>query len=212
MEKKKVRLAVRNKEQSKQRLLDAVGKLLQSKGFAALKVNDIAATAGLDKKLIYNYFGSTDQLIDAYIRSLDFWSNAAPVDAGAHSSDGGKGLMKQLLTSQFDAVAENKELQKILLWGISEKRKSLKRVADEREARGEQILSNIIDVHFGAGATRLRAIMALVVAGIYYTNMYAGVNASTFCGIDITKPEGKEELKKAIETIVDLVYQKGALE
>ncbi|RYF76746.1 MAG: TetR/AcrR family transcriptional regulator, partial [Cytophagaceae bacterium] len=50
---------VRNKEKSKQRLLDAVGKLLKSKGYAALKVNDIAATAGLDKKLIYKYFGGT---------------------------------------------------------------------------------------------------------------------------------------------------------
>jgi AcrR family transcriptional regulator len=43
----------RNKERSKQQFLDAVGNILKTKGYRYLKVNEIAATAGLDKKLIY---------------------------------------------------------------------------------------------------------------------------------------------------------------
>lgn len=59
---------VRNKENTKQLFLDAVGELLRTRGFSALKVNDIAATAGLDKKLIYKYFGGRDQLLDQYLK------------------------------------------------------------------------------------------------------------------------------------------------
>ncbi|MCH5685732.1 TetR/AcrR family transcriptional regulator [Niabella sp. W65] len=49
MKRKIVEGPIRSKEKSKQKLLNAVGKLLKTKGYTGLKVNDIAATAGLDK-------------------------------------------------------------------------------------------------------------------------------------------------------------------
>ncbi|RTZ46386.1 TetR/AcrR family transcriptional regulator [Chryseobacterium arthrosphaerae] len=50
MERKSAAGSIRNKERSKKKFLDAVGKILKTKGYAGLKVNDIAATAGVDKK------------------------------------------------------------------------------------------------------------------------------------------------------------------
>lgn len=196
----------RNKEKSKQKLLNAVGKILETKGFAALKVNDIAATAGLDKKLIYNYFGGTEQLIEAYISSRDFWSNVSVDDLPADITDGGLNAVKQIFTAQFDAVHENKELQKILLWGITERRKSLQKIADAREQSGEELLVSLIDPHFGEEARSFRAAAALMVSGIYYLNLYAGLNANTFGGIDVTTDEGREDIKKAIGMMLDLLY------
>lgn len=208
MEKKTAKPRERNKDKSKQQFLDAVGKILKTKGYAGLKVNDIAATAGLDKKLIYKYFGGVDQLIDEYIRSLDFWSNVTPEDMPP-ITDGGEAMAKKTLVEQFDYVGSNKELQKILLWGLSEKRKSLKRVADEREAVGEVLLSNITDPHFGEQASRFRAAMALLVSGAYYLNLYP-VNTKTFCGIDVTTEEGRNEIKKALEMVVELVFERSS--
>lgn len=206
MQKKVSKPRERNKDKSKQQLLDAVGRLLRTKGYTALKVNDIAATAGLDKKLIYKYFGGTDQLVDAYIRSQDFWSNISSDDIPACVPDGGLALSKQMLTEQFDYVAQHKELQKILLWGLSEKRRSLKKLADDREASGEVLFSHIADPFFNEDATRYRAIMAIMVSGIYYLTMYTNVNGRTFCGIDLSAPEGKKDIKCALEKLMDLVY------
>ena len=138
MERKIIEGSVRNKERSKQKFLAAVGKILITKGFSALKVNDIAATAGLDKKLIYTYFGGTDQLIDEYIQSQDFWSNVKSEEVEIDMTDGGQALSKAMLVSQFDHVYKNKELQKIILWGLTENRKSIKRLAEKREEEGEQ--------------------------------------------------------------------------
>lgn len=197
----------RNKERSKQQLLDAVGSILVSKGFAALKVNDIAATAGLDKKLIYRYFGSKDNLVDEYIRSLDFWSNVKKDDTGFDFTDGGREFTKQMLQQQFDYTSDSKAFQKILLWGLYESRKSLKRVADDRETNGEILLTNITDPFFAEKSNLYRAVTALLISGIYYLNMYAGVNATTFCGIDLTTAEGKEEIKRALAVVVDLLYK-----
>ena len=111
MEKKTGQPRARNKEQSRQLLLNAVGKIMETKCFAALKVNDIAEVAGLDKKLIYNYFGGREQLIEEYISTRDFWSNVSMDNLPEDASSGGLEGLKTIFTSQFDAVYENKALQ-----------------------------------------------------------------------------------------------------
>lgn len=200
---------VRDKEKSKQKFLNAVGKLLRTKGFSALKVNDIAAVAGLDKKLIYKYFGGRDQLVDQYLVSIDFWSNVKQDDAQPIITDGGQEFTKQMVLQQYDYVASNKEFQKILLWGLSEKRKSLQNLADEREVVGEVLLKNITDPFFKDKAENFRASMAIIISGAYYLNMYSGASNSTFCGIDPAKEQGEKAIKKAIVNLVDMLYEDG---
>lgn len=205
MIRKAVAGSIRNKERSKEKFLDAVGEILETKGYTGLKINDIAAKAGVDKKMIYTYFGGTDQLIDEYIHSLDFWSNVTN-EAAPEITDGGQEFSKQMLTQQFDYVASNKNLQKILLWGVAEKRNALKRIADDRELSGELLFTRITDPYFTENAEEYRAIMAILISGIYYLNMYKGMNADTFCGIDLTKETGTDIIKKALEKLIDLVY------
>lgn len=207
MEKKIDVKPLRNKENSKQKFLDAVEKILHSKGFAGLKINDIARTAGLDKKLIYTYFGGRDQLIDEYIHSQDFWSNVKDKSGGAALNDGGKVLSKAMLQSQFDYVFKNKEFQKILLWGLLENRKSLKKLADKREENGEILFKNIADPHFKENAKRYRAIIALLISGIYYLDIYATTNDCTFCGLDLKSAEGRSEINDALSFLIDKAYE-----
>jgi len=199
--------SLRNKEKSKQKFLDAVEKILHTKGFAGLKVNDIARTAGLDKKLMYNYFGGKDELIDAYIRSQDFWSNVKNESAGPMVNDGGKTFSKTMLLSQFDYVFRNKEFQKILLWGLIENRKSLKKLADNREENGAILFESITDPHFNENAKRYRAIIALLISGIYYLDIYATTNDCTFCGLDLKSTTGRSEIENAISFLIDKAYE-----
>ena len=63
---------VRNKEQTKQCLLDAVDSLVEESGYEALGINAVAAKAGVSKMLIYRYFGSLEGLIAAYIQQYDY--------------------------------------------------------------------------------------------------------------------------------------------
>lgn len=43
------------------------------------------------------------------------------------------------ILSQYDNLKKNKELQKIILWGLSESKPILKKIADEREEIGEML-------------------------------------------------------------------------
>ena len=62
---------MRDKDQTKQKILQAVGKLLATGG--GLGVNVIAREAGVDKVLIYRYFGGLPELLRAFMTSGEFW-------------------------------------------------------------------------------------------------------------------------------------------
>lgn len=206
MARKVVQGPIRDKEKTKQKLLAAVGKILRTKGYSGLKVSKIAVVAGFDKKLIYEYFGSTEKLIDEYIRSQDYWSKINE-DIDVDFSDGGKELSKKAIINQFEHLKKNKELQKIILWGLSESKPILKQIADQREETGELLLKNI-DPFLKEKATRFRAIAALLVSGAYYLNLYTVYNASEFCGINLKTDEGRKEIEKAIIDVIDFAYSK----
>jgi len=197
----------RNKENTKQRLLDAVGKILKNEGYAELKVNKIAATAGLDKKLIYNYFGSKDNLVGEYINSKDFWSNVKTDVVSPDFSDGGKNFTIEVLKQQFDFVRDSAELQKVLLWRLSEERPFLRQMTENQEKVGEELFRNVMDPQFGKYSQDYRAITAILVAGIYYLNLYASHNGSIFCGIDLSKAAGREKIQEALSFLINKTYE-----
>ncbi|CAA7386725.1 TetR/AcrR family transcriptional regulator [Chryseobacterium fistulae] len=207
MPRKVVQGPIRDKEKTKQKLLAAVGKILRVKGYSGLKVSKIAAVAGFDKKLIYEYFGSTDKLIDEYIKSQDYWSKINQ-NIEVDLSDGGKEFTKQAVLNQFESLKKNKELQKIILWELSESKPILRKLVEQREEVGGMLFENITDPYFGEGAVRYRAIMALIISGAYYLNLYTGYNASKFCGIDLKSEEGRDEVQKAIVELIDFAYNK----
>lgn len=206
MERKPAGGAIRNTERSKKKFLSAVGKILKTKGYSGLKINDIAKVAGVDKKMIYTYFGGLDGLIDEYIRTQDFWSNVHVDMASEPIDDGGKAFTKEVFLSQFDYLSKNKELQKVLLWRLSEERKSLRKLTDEQEENGEMLFSQITDPHFGEHAEKFRAVSAVLVAGMYYLNMYAEHNGSVFSGIDLKTADGRKAIKDAVSFLIDQTY------
>ncbi|QES90952.1 TetR/AcrR family transcriptional regulator [Rhizosphaericola mali] len=207
MDRKEVSGTLRNKERSKLKFLDAVGKILKTKGFSALKINNIASEAGVDKKMIYTYFGGLDGLVDTYIRSQDYWINVPSSNILVDSHDGGKTLLKEMLCKQFLYVSKNEELQKLLLWGLSEERSALRKMTDLQEENGEKLFRSIFDPQFGKNAKMFRAITAILVSGLYYLDLYASVNGSHFSGVDMQSDEGRILVEDALSFLIDKTYE-----
>ena len=206
MKKAAAKTKSRNKENTKQKLLDAVGTILKTQGYPELKVNHIAATAGLDKKLIYNYFGSKENLVSEYINSRDFWSNVEEESVETDLSDGGKEFSIGILLQQFDFLRDNVELQKVLLWRLSEEQPFLRQLTDNQEKAGEKMFRESIDPHFKDKAEDYRAITAILVAGVYYLNLYASLNGSVFCGIDLQSNHGRTKIQQALTFLIGKSY------
>lgn len=63
----------RNRQQTEARIREAALKLLQQEGFEGWGVNPIARATGVDKVLIYRYFGSLEGLLEELVAQTAFW-------------------------------------------------------------------------------------------------------------------------------------------
>ena len=110
MSRKVVSGPIRDKHRTKEKLIKTVGEIIKSKGFHELKITNIAKVAGVDKKLIYKYFGTVENLINSYLQSEDYGSCMKNIDfANIDVSDHGKGFTKILIENMFEAISKNKE-------------------------------------------------------------------------------------------------------
>lgn len=200
---------IREKVRTMDRLVSAVGKVIENEGYAGLNVAAISKQAGLDRRLVYTYFGSLDNLVETYVKQKDYWNYDAKekiisILAGntyLESED-----IIQLLQGQFDAVLEDKALQKILHWELGEKHNILRKLSDSRELLGEELFRRGEPIFEGTNID-IRAILALQIGGLYYLALHAKSNGGLFCGIDVNEFDGKQRVAKALEKIIQLCYQ-----
>ncbi len=206
-EKKRKRTSgpIRDKSRTKAKLINAVGTVLQKKGYSNLNAANIARVAGVDKKLVWTYFGSVDNLIEEYIELRAFWRLNIPNSTISKITENSRKKKREdvtlLLFDYFDIFSKDIALQKIIHWEMGESKKILRKIADKREMTGEHLFS-LIDKQFENSETDIRATIALLLGGIYYLNLHADVNGSKVCGLDINEKDDKERVLKAIERII----------
>lgn len=205
MAKKAYQGETNDKERSKQKLINAVGEVLKIKGYAGLTATNISKMAGLSRRLITMYFDSVDDLIETYVRNKDYWTEASGDFSKImeeNKSPNSKEIIENLLQNQLDFFYKSTEMQKLILWEISEKSKIMYEACENRERLGSKVFE-LADKDFKD--KDIRAVSALLVAGIYYMVLHSKSNDTLFCGIDINEPEGMKRIKNAIRLLIESV-------
>lgn len=208
---------LKDKEKTMRRLMDAVGEIIRTKGYEGLGVNKIAKQAQADKKLIYRYFGSPENLIKNYLQEKDYWiifseqmNNVAKTDLTSGTGETGAGDLKNfissLLTNQYQFFENEEEMQKMILREITVKNPLMDCMAQYRDDLANPLLA-LTDEYFKNSDIKFRGVSALLVAGIYYLVLHSKINNSSFCGIHINEQEGRNEILQSIEKIVELVFE-----
>jgi len=201
----------RDKEKTKQKLINAVGRLLRKEGFHAIKINKVAETAGVGKKLIYDYFNGLNGLIKAYLTQVDFWNKEQEYfqkDTNNFTSNISKEMMFSLMKNDFEYLEKSIEIQKIILWGISVKNKTINALIEQREEFGKNVFK-LTDKDFDGSSVDFRAINAIFVSAIYYMVLHAKTNGVTLCEIDVATEEGKQRIFNTMRQIFDWSYEEG---
>lgn len=195
--------ALRNRDQSKQKLIDAVSRIIIRDGFKAIGINAVAKEAGLDKVLIYRYFDGLDGLLKEFAQQKDFYLNKSGEIQGEISSDRKhdyKNLVAEILIRQLRDLQENKELQELMLWEMIEKNELTTSIAHEREVRGYE-LSTILKERMQIRSDDPDAVIAILVSGVYYLVLRSRT-VSVFNGVDLSSPAGWGQIETAIRQIV----------
>jgi AcrR family transcriptional regulator len=194
---------MRDKEATRRRILEAVGRLLAKGAFRDIGVNAVAREAGVDKVLIYRYFGGLHELLDAYAESASFWPSTERLLQGAPESvatpDEAAELSIAIMRNHMQALRDMPVTQDIMREELIEANELTDKLARSRERQGIRLLESMKDAV--DAEWDVPAFGALLHAGISYL-ILRSKTASDYMGIDLRTEDGWRRLCDAIEPAV----------
>ncbi len=111
----------RDSEHTRLAILDALERLLVEKGFTGVGVNAVAREAGVDKVLIYRYFGSMEGLLEAFRDGRDLSLRISEVLDEFPRNTPVSSIVTRLLLKGAKAFRENDLARELARWELTEK-------------------------------------------------------------------------------------------
>ena len=198
----------RNPDDKMSKLTGAVGDTLKEKGYHGLGVNKIALRAGVSKPMVYEYFGNLNGLLKSYIGRKDSWLayfEALELPENPTTEELKRCLIK-MLQDQFRYFHQDKEMQKLVLWQISEYNPLMRATCEAREREGLRLLE-LADGHFRNSGISLKAVMAMLVGGIYYSVLHDSAGLGTLAGTDIKNEKEFDQVLNTIAQVIEWAFQ-----
>lgn len=200
-------IPIRNKEITKDKLVQAVGKVIARVGFQKLGVNLVAREAGVDKKLIYRYFSGLEGLVATYSESLDFWPDAGELlgsDRESIQQMPAHEIMALFFKRYLRAILKRPLTLEILAWEAIERNHLTQAMEEVRvrtaleffEMMGEDPPENV----------DLTAIVLFMVGAVNFLAVRSRIH-STLGGVDLQSPEGWQRIERTIEQLMEGVLQ-----
>ena len=207
-------IKIRDKAITSRRLISAVGSLLAREGFKGVGVNAVAREAGVDKKLIYRYFGGLEGLIAAFGKEGDFWPSILELAGGdlkAFSQLSLDDRLSAFSRNYIRALRERPMTLAIMAWEMVEKNE----LTRELEAVREQRIMAFFKMFFAAERPRsdyrsesgsesgsdLQAVVMLAGAAISYLLIRSG-HIDVYGGIGLRTDEDWERVAAGIDAII----------
>lgn len=198
----------RDKEETKARILAAVGKLLAESGFKQLGVNAIAREASVDKVLIYRYFENLPTLLQTFGKEGNYWLSLEEL-VGDQSTTEAESLdewMHLLLVRFLRDLQQRSITQEILRWELLEGNELTQELAQVRDHMAIKSLNFLNQKCSFPPDKDIPAISAVLIAGIVYLVLRTKVSPS-FLGIDFSSPAGWQRIEAAISSLVQAAVQ-----
>jgi AcrR family transcriptional regulator len=197
----------RDRAATEERILAAVGEVLARDGFAALGVNAIAKQAGVDKVLIYRYFGGLPELLRTWGGSGRFWPRVADLlgdDPQALLALPAAERYARFFRHFVDELRERPLTLEVLAAEVVERNELTAILEAEREAWGDEATRVLGGDEFAARPF-LRGVTLLLVAGVQYL-LLRSRKIRVFGGVDLRTEDGWDELKRSIDELARRVF------
>jgi AcrR family transcriptional regulator len=147
---------MKNKENTKRKLLDAVGDIIRVEGFNGLGVNKVAKSAAVSKILIYRYFGGFNQLVRTYVLEKDFWQSCIAEEAkSAVLNLSIREQVCRLLSEQFTNFYNHCEMEAMLVNEITNHNLMVKNIIKEEISVQGQAYFDVVSTLLLAGTDHL---------------------------------------------------------
>lgn len=198
----------RNPERTRAQLLKAAIELFSAKGYHGVSVDAIAAAAKVNKRLVYHYFGSKEQIYLAALENvfdrLGQSALLAPTQTQLADKLPADKKLTQLFAHTFDFLDANPEFIRLLLWENLEQGRHVA-LAPERLSRNPFMdrFAEVVDEGVRSGVFRaplFRRHLLVNFIGlcfIYYSNRHS-------LAVSLQLKNSPEEREARLSQIMDL--------
>ena len=193
----------RDRNAREQDLLDAVGRLLVRDGVGSVGVNAVAREAGVDKVLIYRYFGGIDGLLRAFADSEAFWPSVEEVLGDDSAALEGMDLAERWATGLVryaQALRRRPITREVLAWELVEQSGFTEILRVRREAWFTELVDALSE-DVATSDTDLVATALVIAASIHYLVARSRLHAD-FSGLDLDSDAGWTAVEDTVHTIV----------
>jgi AcrR family transcriptional regulator len=199
-------MSERDRAKTEKLIIDAVARLLARDGFASLGVNAIAREAGVDKVLIYRYFGGLPRLLEAFARVPQYWSSYEEIlgeEVEALAARPRHERLATLANGLASAFRKRPLSLEAMAWEAVESNELTRILAESRERSGKRLLK-MLDIDPRQDA---HTAFALLSAGMLYLSMLAR-HETHWAGIPIQSPRGWRRLERGVKTILKALEER----
>ncbi len=187
----------RDSERTREAIIDALERILTREGFTGVGVNALAREAGVDKVLIYRYFGSLEGLLAAFrdrrelcprvVDVLDEFPPETPMSA----------LVTRLLLKSGRAFRKNSLAQELARWELTDKNPLT--VAFSRAMEKDELRS--LEERGIKPDRETVAAVILLLSGIHYLTLRESIK-NPVLDMDLNDPGTVELVETVIEKLV----------
>ena len=185
---------------TERRILDAVGRIVETNGFEAVGPNTVAAESGVSKVLIYRYFGTVEQLLAKYIEDNDFWLN---FDFSQLPHNDARTFSKEIFKAYIELLRKSPALRKLYRWDLSTNNPQIDALRQRREELAMQIIDYVCQIT-GQNRDRVAGISTLLTASVSYVCILAE-NCDVYNSLQINDDAGWQKISDTIDFLFDKI-------
>jgi len=197
----------RDREETKALLIESVGDVIARDGYGAVGVNAVARAAGVDKVLIYRYFGGFPELLQAFGEEADFWwqvDDLLPPGGLSLQHDDLAASLTLIFEGHLNFLRHHPVTLEILAWEMTDRNELTIALEYVREQRSLELMRRLLEqygqtnreamVHFGP-------VMALLGGAAQYLATRAR-HIKTFNGLDLQSDRGWQQMLSAVDLML----------
>jgi AcrR family transcriptional regulator len=207
----------RDREATRRRIIQAVESVISEQGFNAIGINAVARAAGVDKVLLYRYFGGLEALLGESAIHGEFWWRVEDLLEeplpGPDDACGLRDCLATVLARHLAFLRSHPLTLEVIAWEMSERNeltRAFEHVREERSLRLMECLARHFDYEPEDFADRFGPALALLGAGANYLAAQ-GRQITHFNGVNLQAEKGWNALETAGRQLLAGIDDPGAI-
>ena len=191
----------RDREATRARILGAVERIVASEGVSAVGVNAVAAAAGVDKVLLYRYFGGREGMLRALASERRLWPatlvrDPASTGLGAELRDA---LLECARTLRAQPLA-----RRAAAWSLESGDEFARDAASARDEELRLLIGALRERHVVPRYLDLDSAVALLSAALSHLAIQSASGAGgDYAGLDLRSDDDWRRVEKMVSAIVN---------